>query len=226
MSGATLIGVDGRRRCAWCTVSAQYTAYHDTEWGFPVAEDRRLFEKLSLEGFQAGLSWRTILAKRDRFRTVFHHFEIDRIARFGAREVERLLQDPGIVRHRGKIEATIRNARALVALRREGGSLAALAWGTVGGTPRVNRRRRLADVPAATPESEALSRALRARGFAFVGPTTMQAFQQAVGMVNDHLVGCPRHAACAAAARRFRPPAGLDSRPEIREERAKRVTRE
>ena len=213
-------------RCPWAGDDPLYVAYHDGEWGVPSTDERHLFEMLVLEGFQAGLSWRTILGKREAFRRAFAGFDPARVARFGAADVRRLLADAGIVRHRGKIEATIRNARALVALRREGGSLAALAWGTVGGTPRVNRRRRLADVPAATPESEALSRALRARGFAFVGPTTMQAFQQAVGMVNDHLVGCPRHAACAAAARRFRPPAGLDSRPEIREERAKRVTRE
>ncbi len=213
-------------RCPWAGDDPLYVAYHDGEWGVPSADERHLFELLVLEGFQAGLSWRTILGKREAFRRAFAGFEPARVARFGAADVRRLLADAGIVRNRGKIEAAIRNARAVVALRREGGSLAALAWATVGGTPRVNRRRRLADVPAVTPESAALSKALRARGFGFVGPTTMQAFQQVVGMVNDHLVGCPRHAACAAAARKFRPPAGLDSRPEIPEKRASKASRE
>ena len=202
MSGATLIGVDGRRRCAWCTVSAQYSAYHDTEWGFPVAEDRRLFEKLSLEGFQAGLSWRTILAKRDRFRTVFHHFEIDRVARFGVREVERLLQDPGIVRHRGKIEAVIHNARCAQELIGREGSLAAFIW-----RYRPDHARRAPSTAATSPQSMALSKDLKRLGWRFVGPTTMYAFMQAMGLVNDHAATCVIRAEAEQAWERFEAPA-------------------
>jgi len=213
-------------RCPWAGDDPPSVAYHDREWGLPSKDERHLFEMIVLEGFQAGLSWRTILHKRPAFHAAFAGFDPARVARFGARQVKRLLGDAGIVRHRGKIEAAIQNARALQALHREGGSLAALAWGAVGGSPRVNRPRRLADLPPVTPESQALSKVLRARGFGFVGPTTVYAFMQAVGIVNDHLVGCPRHRACAAAARRFRPPPGLDSGPEIREERSRRASRE
>ena len=213
-------------RCPWAGEDPLYVAYHDGEWGLPSRDERHLFEMLALEGFQAGLSWRTILGKRQGFRRAFEGFDPARVARFGPARVRRLLGDSGIVRHRGKIEATIENARAVLRLRDAGGSLAALAWGAVDGAPRVNRFRRLAQVPPETAESRALSRALRARGFGFVGPTTVYAFMQACGLVNDHLVGCPRHAACARVGRRFRPPPGLDSHAEIREEVRKRASRE
>ena len=213
-------------RCPWAGDDPVYVAYHDQEWGVPSKDERHLFEMLVLEGFQAGLSWRTILGKRQAFGRAFEGFDPARVARFDAARVRRLLGDAGIVRHRGKIEGAVESARALLRLHREGGSLAALAWGAVGGAPVVNRFRRLGAVPPKTPESEALSKALRARGFAFVGPTTVYAFMQACGLVNDHLVTCPRHAACARAGRRFRPPAGLDSRREIREEGRKGASRE
>jgi len=195
-----------RERCPWAGDDPLYVAYHDEEWGVPSADERHLFELLVLEGFQAGLSWRTILAKRQAFRRAFAGFGWREISRFGAAEVKRLLGDAAIVRHRGKIEATIRNARAMVALHAEGGSLGALAWAAVGGAPIVNRPRKLGEVPPQTAESRALSRTLKARGFAFVGPTTVYAFLQACGLVNDHLVGCPRHAACRRAGRTFRAP--------------------
>ena len=183
---------DGRRRCGWCAASPEYVAYHDDEWGRPVTDDVRLFEKLCLEGFQAGLSWLTILRKREAFRRAFVGFEPARVARFGARDVRRLLGDAGIVRHRGKIEAAIGNARALVEVVGAEGSLAQLAWRHE--PPGSSRPRRL--TPAAllslteTPESRALSRALKGYGFRFVGPTTVYAFMQAMGLVNDHLDGC------------------------------------
>jgi len=193
-------------RCPWAGDDPLYVAYHDEEWGLPSADERHLFEMIVLEGFQSGLSWRTILMKRQAFRRAFAGFDAKKIARFGAADVKRLLGDAGIVRHRGKIEATIQNARALVALHAEGGSLAALAWGAVGGSPIVNRPRKLGDVPPQTAESLALSKALKARGFGFVGPTTVYAFLQACGLVNDHLTSCPRHAACERAGKRFRAP--------------------
>lgn len=199
---ATVLGPDGRRRCRWCAATAQYTAYHDTEWGFPVADDRRLFEKLCLEGFQAGLSWRTILQKRERFRTVFHHFDFERIARFAARDVERLLRDTGIVRHRGKIEAVIHNARRAKALIRQEGSLAAFVW-------RYEPDRtgaRASQVLSTSAESMALSRDLKKWGWRFVGPTTMYAFMQSMGLVNDHAEDCVIRAKVATARRRFRRP--------------------
>jgi DNA-3-methyladenine glycosylase I len=214
------------RRCPWAGDDPLYVAYHDGEWGLPSRDERHLFEMLALEGFQAGLSWRTILGKREAFRRAFEGFDPERVARFGAPRIRRLLADAGIVRHRGKIEGTIGNARALLRLHREGGSLAALAWSAVGGVPRANRFRRLGGVPPETPESRALSKALRARGFGFVGPTTVYAFMQACGLVNDHLVGCPRRAACERAGRRFRPPAGLDSGRQIREEGRESASRE
>ncbi|MGC8521305.1 MAG: DNA-3-methyladenine glycosylase I [Steroidobacteraceae bacterium] len=201
MTLATAIGPDGERRCRWCIATPEYIAYHDAEWGFPVGDDRRLFEKLSLEGFQAGLSWRTILAKRERFRTVFHHFDYERIARFGARDVERLLQDSGIVRHRGKIEAVIHNAHCAQELLAREGSLAAFIW-------RYEPERRRAPSTAATsPESVALSKALKRLGWRFVGPTTVYAFMQAMGLVNDHAHGCVIRADAERARERFSPPA-------------------
>ncbi|MGD9945040.1 MAG: DNA-3-methyladenine glycosylase I, partial [Burkholderiaceae bacterium] len=178
----TICGPDGRPRCHWCTATPQYLAYHDNEWGFPVDDDRRLFEKLSLEGFQAGLSWRTILDKRDNFRTAFENFEIDRVARFGERDVRRLLADEGIVRHRGKIEAVIHNARCARELIDEHGSLAAYVW----------RYEEAEPAPAGAPPvstsaaSVAMSKALKKLGWKFVGPTTVYAFMQAMGLVNDH----------------------------------------
>ena len=194
------------RRCPWVGIAdPEYARYHDEEWGLPKSEDRALFEKLVLEGFQSGLSWLTILKKRENFRTAFHAFDAERIARYGAKDVARLMRDAGIVRNRLKIEATIDNARALLKLNERGG-LAAFVWGLVEGRPQVNTHRSFKTVPAQTATSIAISKALKAHGFRFVGPTTVYAFMQAVGMVNDHLVSCHRHAACAALQRRFKPP--------------------
>jgi DNA-3-methyladenine glycosylase I len=194
-------GADGRARCAWCAATPGYMAYHDDEWGFPVADDRRLFEKLCLEGFQSGLSWRTILEKRENFRTAFAGFDIDAVARFGARDVARLLKDAGIVRHRGKIEAAINNARRAQDLIKAEGSLAAFVWRYA---PKA--RRATATVPSTTAESIALSKELRKRGWKFVGPTTVYAFMQAVGMVNDHHEKCAFRKKAAAARKKFRVP--------------------
>jgi DNA-3-methyladenine glycosylase I len=174
-------------------------AYHDEEWGVPARDDRTLFEFLVLEGAQAGLSWETILKKREGYRRAFAGFEPETVARFGARDVQRLLSDAGIVRNRLKIESAIDNARAVLAVRQEHGAFAEWLWGLVGGTPRANRWRSLSEVPAETAESRELSKALKRVGFRFVGPTTCYAFMQAVGMVNDHLVGCFRHAEIAGA---------------------------
>jgi DNA-3-methyladenine glycosylase I len=183
-------GADGRMRCWWCGDDPGYVRYHDEEWGVPVRDDVRLFEKLSLEGFQAGLNWLTILRKREAFRAAFAGFEPAKVARFGARDVRRLLGDARIVRHRGKIEAVISNARCYPALCAEAGSLAAFVWGF---RPAVRAApKRIADIPAVVPESAALSKALKARGWRFVGPTTMYAFFQAMGLVDDHVAGCFR----------------------------------
>jgi DNA-3-methyladenine glycosylase I len=194
-----------RPRCPWAGDDPLYVAYHDREWGVPERDDRALFELLVLEGFQSGLAFITILRKREGFRRAFENFEPERVARFGAGEVKRLVEDPGIVRHRGKIEATIRNAHAFERLRREEGAFASFVYRLVGDAPRVNRWRTLEQVPAETEESRALARALRERGFSFVGPTVCYAFMQAAGLVNDHLVGCFRHAELARPkARRAR----------------------
>lgn len=183
---------DGVVRCWWCGTDPLYVRYHDSEWGVPVTDDVRLFEKLSLEGFQAGLSWITILRKRENFRAAFAGFAPERVAKFGARDVARLLKDEGIVRHRGKIEAVISNARRYEALREEEGSLAALIWRH---RPASRPKRVLREgIMPTTAESVALSRALKARGWRFVGPTTMYALFQAMGLVNDHLTGCFRRA--------------------------------
>ena len=182
-----------RRRCGWVGPDPLYRAYHDEEWGVAVHDDRRLFEMLVLEGAQAGLSWLTILRKRDGYRRAFARFVPRRVGAFGERDVRRLLADPGIVRHEGKIRAAVQNARALLALQAAGESLDELVWGMVGGRPRRNRWRTLSEVPAKTAESDGLSRALRQRGFAFVGPTVCYAFMQAVGVVNDHTVDCFRY---------------------------------
>ena len=184
-----VVGADGRRRCGWCGSAPEYVAYHDDEWGRPVHDDDRLFEKLCLEGFQSGLSWLTILRKREGFRRAFARFRIEAVARFGPADVERLLGDASIVRHRGKIEAAIANAVAAERIREEGGSLAGLVWSFAPTGPR-RVPGRLADLPAVTPESTAMAKELRRRGFRFVGPTTAYAFMQSMGLVNDHLAGC------------------------------------
>ncbi len=200
-----VVGDDGRRRCGWCTAAPDYVAYHDLEWGRPVVDDVRLYEKLCLEGFQSGLSWLTILRKRDGFRAAFAGFAPEVVARFDAGDVERLLGDAGIVRHRGKIEATVANARATLAVQERHGSLAALMWSF-----EPSRRRpapkRLGDLAGVTTESAALSTALRKHGFRFVGPTTAYAAMQSLGLVNDHLSGCHVRAACEEDRRRVRPP--------------------
>jgi DNA-3-methyladenine glycosylase I len=183
---------DGITRCWWPGDDLLYLRYHDEEWGTPVIDDRRLFEKICLEGFQAGLSWLTILRKRPQFRKAFADFDIDRVARFGARDTARLLNDQGIVRHRGKVESTINNARRAAALRDEFGSLAAYFWRwepDARSRPRRLTRNALMRL-ARTPQSIALSKDLKGRGWTFVGPTTVYAFMQAMGLVNDHLEGC------------------------------------
>lgn len=193
-------------RCWWCGTDALYVRYHDTEWGAPVTDDVRLFEKLSLEGFQAGLSWITILRKRENFRAAFAGFAPSQVARFGARDVTRLLDDAGIVRHRGKIEAVIGNARRYAQLCDEFGSLAAFVWNfepAAAGRPKVVTR---AAIPNIVPESVAMSKALKQRGWRFVGPTTMYALFQAMGLVNDHLDGCHRRPEVAAARAATRVP--------------------
>jgi len=184
---------DGLTRCAWPGEDPLYLAYHDGEWGVPEQDDRALFEKLLLDGFQAGLSWITILRKRQAFRRAFDGFDPERMARYRPARLARLMADPGIVRNRAKIEASVRSARAYLRLREAEGSFARFLWGFVGGEPKVNHFRTLRQVPPQTPESRAMSKALRERGFAFVGPTICYAFMQATGMVNDHLVTCFRH---------------------------------
>lgn len=183
---ATIAGPDGRPRCRWCAAAPEFFAYHDTEWGFPVGDDRRLFEKLCLEGFQSGLSWRTILAKRENFRTAFEGFEVERIARFTATDVERLLRNDGIVRHRGKIEAVINNARRALKLVETEGSLAAHVWSFEPSPAELGSPQSMTTSPA----SIALSKDLKKRGWSFVGPTTVFAFMQAMGLINDHAEGC------------------------------------
>ena len=185
-------GPDRKNRCAWCSGSDEYIAYHDTEWGIPVRDDRRLFEKITLEGFQSGLSWLTILRKRDNFRRAFAHFDIKAVAAFGSRDVTRLLGDAGIVRHRGKIESTINNARRCIELVDECGSLADYVW-RFEPDPKNRPKKMTWETVKAMPqteESRALSKDLRSRGWTFVGPTTMYAFMQAMGLVNDHVDGC------------------------------------
>lgn len=191
------------QRCPWPGIAdAEYARYHDEEWGVPHADDRRMLEKLILEGFQSGLSWLTILRKRESFRRAFHEFDPERIARYDARDIARLMADEGIVRNRLKIEATIDNAKAYLALRERTG-LARFLWGFVDGKPVVNRHEAFKDVPPQTETSKRISKALKAEGFRFVGPTTIYAFMQSSGMVNDHLVSCHRHAVCARLQRGF-----------------------
>ncbi len=184
---------DQQTRCAWVTDDPLYLRYHDEEWGVPLHDDRGLFEFLILEGAQAGLSWLTILKKREHYRCAFKGFDPRRVARFGPQQLQRLLADPGIVRNRLKLEASIANARAVLAVQREFGSFDAFIWSFTGGRPIRNRWKAARSVPARTPAAEAMSRALVQRGFRFVGPTICYAFMQAVGMVNDHLVSCFRH---------------------------------
>jgi DNA-3-methyladenine glycosylase I len=201
-----VVGDDGVARCWWGISAPEYRAYHDTEWGFPVADDRRLFEKLSLEGFQAGLSWLTILRKREAFRRAFAGFDFEQVARFGERDVARLLADAAIVRHRGKIEAVINNAARAVELVEREGSLARYVW-SFEPEPRAGRldRAKLADL-AVTAESTALAKDLKRRGWRFVGPTTVYAFMQAMGLVNDHLDGCAARDAVERARADFKRP--------------------
>jgi DNA-3-methyladenine glycosylase I len=196
---------DGRARCVWCQATPAYRHYHDHdhEWGFPVTDDTRLFEKLCLEGFQSGLSWLTILNKREHFRRAFDGFDAERVACYGARDVKRLLADAGIVRHRGKIESTINNAQRLIELRREFGSLAAYAW-RYEPAPKERPKRMtwaVLQTMATSPASIAMSKDLKQRGWRFVGPTTVYAFMQAMGLVNDHVEGCSVRDAALQARR-------------------------
>jgi len=196
----TIPGPDGKPRCRWCAAAPEFFTYHDSEWGFPVGDDRRLFEKICLEGFQSGLSWRTILAKRENFRAAFHDFDFERIARYTERDVTRLLNDVGIIRHRGKIEATINNARRAKEMVKAEGSIAAFMW---------RYEMKLPEKPqgmTTSPESVALSRELKKRGWKFVGPTTIFALMQAMGLVNDHAEACITRAQVAKARKAFKPP--------------------
>ena len=197
----TIPGPDGKPRCRWSGSAPDFMHYHDTEWGFPVDDDRRLFEKLSLEGFQSGLSWRTILAKRENFRAAFHDFDFHRVAHFTERDVQRLLGNEGIIRHRGKIEAVINNARRAVELAGREGSLAAFLW-RYESPPRGAPTQAI----ATSAESVALSKALKKDGWKFVGPTTMYAFMQAMGLVNDHAEHCAIRAKVEKARKAFRRP--------------------
>lgn len=189
-------------RCGWTGENPRLIEYHDGEWGVPVHDDRKHFEFLALDAFQAGLSWALILGRREGFRAAFDDFDPERIARFGPKDVERLLRDARIVRNRQKIEATISNALAFLELREEAGSFDAFIWTFTGGATLQNRWGRAKDVPAQTPQSRAMSRALKERGFRFVGPTICYAYMQAAGMVNDHVISCFRHPQVAALARR------------------------
>lgn len=198
-----ITAADGKARCSWCAASAELLHYHDTEWGFPVGDDFRLFEKICLEGFQAGLSWRTILAKRENFREAFHHFDFHRVARFTEQDVERLLGNAGIIRHAGKIRAAINNARRAQDLVEKEGSLAAYLW-------RYEPEARQLPPPQSvttSAESIALSKDLRKRGWQFVGPTTAFALMQGVGLINDHLKGCVTRDAVEQARKAFQRPA-------------------
>ncbi len=190
--------MSGRTRCGWVNDDPLYIAYHDEEWGVPLHDDRRLFEMLVLEGAQAGLSWYTILRKREGYRRAFDEFDPERVARYDEKKVASLLRDPGIVRNRLKVNAAISNARAWLDLRESGVQFSDFLWDFTGGKPVVNAWRRLEDVPASTPASEAMSKALKKLGFRFVGPTICYAFMQAVGMVNDHVTSCFRWSECKA----------------------------
>ena len=195
MSGATL------KRCPWPGTDPLYLAYHDDEWGVPERDDRALYEKLVLDGFQAGLSWITILRKREAFRRAFAGFAPEKVARFPSKKVAALMQDEGIVRNRMKIEGAIASARAWLQMMEQGAGFAAYLWGFVDGKPIVNRYRAMAEIPAETELSRAISKDLKSRGFKFCGPTIVYAFMQATGMVNDHLTSCHRHVACLRLGR-------------------------
>lgn len=201
---STIIGTDGKSRCRWCAAAPEFLDYHDTEWGFPVSDDHRLFEKICLEGFQSGLSWRIILAKRENFRAAFHNFDFDRIARFTLLDIDRLLKDEGIVRHRGKIEAVINNAKQAQELVKREGSLAAFIWRY------EPDRNQLAKPQSASTsmESAALSKELKKRGWKFVGPTTVYAFMQAMGLINDHVDDCVIRAKVERSSKSFKRPRG------------------
>ena len=199
----TITGPDGKPRCRWCGDVPEFLPYHDTEWGFPVSDDHRLFEKLSLEGFQSGLSWRTILVKRENFRAAFCGFDFDKVARFAERDVKRLLRNEGIVRHRGKIEAVINNARQARELVKREGSLAAFIWRYEPGRDELSQPQSA----STSAESIALSKELKKQGWKFVGPTTVYAFMQAMGLINDHAEHCVVRAKVEAARKRFKRPA-------------------
>ena len=196
------IGPDGHPRCQWCGGAPEFLPYHDNEWGFPVAEDQRLFEKLCLESFQSGLSWRTILNKRENFRAAFHHFDFHQVARFGEEDVQRLLQNAGIIRHRGKIEAVINNAQRALEMVDQEGSLAAFLWRYEPDTSTLAEP----ETQTTSPESVALAKELKRRGWKFVGPTTVFAFMQAMGLVNDHSLTCLSRERAEQARRVFKRP--------------------
>jgi DNA-3-methyladenine glycosylase I len=199
---ATIAGPDGKPRCRWCGAAPEFLDYHDTEWGFPVSDDHRLFEKLSLEGFQSGLSWRTILAKRENFRAAFLDFDFDRIARFTQRDVDRLLKDEGIVRHRGKIEAVVNNAQRARELVERDGSLATFVWRYEPDPTQLAKPQTVSTSAA----SIALSKDLKKLGWKFIGPTTVYAFMQAMGLINDHVEGCVIRASVERERKCFRRP--------------------
>jgi DNA-3-methyladenine glycosylase I len=199
---ASIVHADGIHRCAWATLDPLYVTYHDTEWGVPEYDDRALFEKLILDGFQAGLSWITILRKRDNFRRAFEGFKPEVIASYGKRKTDALMRDEGIVRNRAKIAGTVASARAYLDVMEKGPGFAKLLWDFVDGKPKINKFRRRGQIPAETAVSRAMSKELGSRGFKFCGPTIVYAFMQATGMVNDHVVQCFRHAPLAAPAER------------------------
>lgn len=199
----TVEGPDGKPRCGWCSAAPEFFDYHDAEWGFPVDDDQRLFEKICLESFQSGLSWRTILAKRDNFRAAFHHFDFDKVARFTKRDIERLLKDEGIVRHRGKIEAVINNAKRAQELVKEHGSIASYVWGFEPDEDQLAEPQSV----STSAESIAMSKDLKKRGWKFVGPTTVYAFMQAMGLINDHVEACVTRTKVEKARKKFKRPA-------------------
>ena len=209
MSTPDFIAPDGHARCAWCGGAPEFLPYHDTEWGFPVANDVRLFEKLCLEAFQSGLSWRTILNKRLAFRAAFDGFDFHKVAAYTEADVTRLLADAGIVRHRGKIEAVIHNAGRALELQRTHGSLAAFFWAHEPTAAELAEQMPVPQVATQPPVAAKLAKALKARGWQFVGPTTAFAFMQALGLVNDHSPGCVTRAAVAKARQAFTPPKGV-----------------
>ena len=198
----TIKGPDGKPRCEWCSATQEYLDYHDNEWGYPVDNDQRLFEKLCLESFQSGLSWRTILAKRENFRAAFHHFDFNKVAKFTRRDVNRLLKDEGIVRHRGKIEATINNAKRVKELIKEEGSLAAFVWQYEPDPMKLGKPQSV----STSAESIALAKELKKRGWKFVGPTTVFAFMQAMGLFNDHVKGCVIREKVEKSRKKFKKP--------------------